>query len=106
MNLTVLFMPNDLFTLAGRECVRELFFEGQNLLVCEHGFLDNEGIPVTDEAMLRILRSRHADLLDRTESIIGLFTGAYEFRGQPISIQVTASGGIRRDPQGTPAGTG
>jgi len=88
-------MSNDLFTPAGREYVRALFSKENELLVCEHGFLDHaEGIPVDDEGMLNIMMRRHADMIDRAEIAIGLSTGKYLFCGRDMSAILFAEGSI------------
>lgn len=86
-------MSTDLFTLEGRRFVCELLSKEEQLSPCAHGFLDHaEGIPVTDEGMLKILKRRHTDLLDRVEVILGLSIGEYEFREHSLAMQMAACG--------------
>lgn len=57
-------MSEQLFTLEGRQrIVKRLAAGGRRFAVCERGFLDtDEGLPVKDQAMLRVVTDAGLDL--------------------------------------------
>lgn len=89
-------MPTELFSPASRKVLRDLFFPPNEMLVCEHGFLDHEeGIPVTDEAMLKILHRRFESakkavhLSDKAEAYLNDMLGKLGSMGGILPVDFT-----------------
>ncbi len=78
-------MPEEKTVIVFTREGRELLAKQHKMLSCERGFMDGEGITLTDEQMLSMITRKPVNLMDRAEAVIDLVLSSVR-KGEPAFV--------------------